>query len=142
MAKKITANLSAPLTELSLKELLDVWYPAWQSSGRKTLWPRAANDALRDVGSSARDLQERINDVLVKAKRSVKDERQVRRYLDARMEMEQALVEDVSNNPIGQIFMLKAKHGYEDKQTIKMEGGNLSDIIAANSTHAKVEDAE
>lgn len=137
-----TTDLSTPLTDLTLQELLDIWYPAWQSSGRKTLWPRAANDALRAVGSSARDLQEKINGVLTKAKRTEDDERQVRRYLDARMEMEQALVEDVSNNPIGQIFMLKAKHGYEDKQTIKMEGGNLSDIIAANSAHAKVEDAK
>lgn len=139
MTKQDLTTLSTPLTELTTSELLDVWYPAWQGSGRKTLWPRAANDALRAIGSSARDLQERINNLLTKAKRTREEELQLHRYIDARMEMEQALIEDVSTNPIGMIFMLKAKHGYEDKQTIKMEGGSLSDIIAQNSSHSKPE---
>lgn len=109
----------------------------WEASNRKVTFPRTACDALRRLGSSATELQQYISTAMStsEADRTKPMTKALHQYLIIKKECEMSIVEDVTESTPGSIFILKATHGYEDKQTVRVEDGNIADIIAKNSAH-------
>lgn len=121
----------------NLKKILAVWMETWQQSNRKVVFPRITCDALRDLGTSAYELQSYIS-VAMATKDSMRNKPQseaLTTYISIKKECEMAIAEDVASSAPGSIFLLKATHGYEDKQTVRVEDGSLADVIAKKSEH-------
>lgn len=119
----------------NVKKILDVWMGAWEKTNRKTVFPRVVNDALRKNGISAFELQSYISEAIVTKSKTKLQQMAVDQYLIISKEAELAKTEDLSETGPGLQFLLKAQHGYEDKQTVKVEDGNIADIIAKKSEH-------
>lgn len=110
----------------------------WLLTNRKVPFPRNVNDALRDIGgTSAYELQEFIASALAtpNTKKSKPQIAAIKQYLTILKECEMSVAEDIADTTTGGMFILKASHGYEDKQTVRVEDGNLADIIAAKTSH-------
>jgi hypothetical protein len=121
----------------NLKKILQIWMDAWESSNRKVTFPRVACDAIRKAGGSTLELQNYISQAMAtpedKRNKSMRDA--LVQYLTIKKECEMAIAEDAADSNQGAIFLLKATHGYEDKQTVRVEDGNLADVIAKKSQH-------
>lgn len=124
------------------KEVCECWHGAWLGTARRSAWPRAAADALRIQGlATMHEIQGQLGLALV-TKAELRNPGQkvlLNTYKVIMSEKEQAMVEDLSANPVGQIFLLKAQHGYEDKSTVHMQGEGLADIIAKRTAHKAAE---
>lgn len=109
---------------------------AWKQTTRKVPYPRAVSDALMDqCGIDVLDMQEIISECLIQTSKTPEQERMLRTHLSIKKQCEMAIAEDVAQNPQGSIFLLKSQHGYEDKQTLKVEDGNLAAIVQEHSKH-------
>ena len=121
----------------NLKKILQLWMDAWEDSNRKVPFPRTVCDELRKAGTSAADLQMFISQAMATAEdrrtKAMKDA--FKQYVIIKKECEMSIAEDVADSTPGSVFLLKASHGYEDKQTVRVEDGNLADIIAKKSAH-------
>lgn len=123
--------------QAKLDTLLEAWLQAWINSHRRSIWPRDVCDIMRSQGYNIRDIQEQISLAMVTqpAKRTVGQAKLMSLYQSILAEKEQALAEDLSVTSTGQIFLLKAQHGYEDRSTVKVEGEGLAEIIASKTKH-------
>ena len=121
----------------NLKKILQIWIDTWEGSNRKVTFPRSVCDALRKAGTSAVEVQQFISIAMstAEAKRTKPMKEVLQQYMMITKECEMSIAEDVADTAAGSVFLLKASHGYEDKQTVRVEDGNLADIIAKKSAH-------
>lgn len=125
-------------TKKTLDTIRETWYNTWVDSNRKTMFPRDTSIALRAIGYTARQVLGIVNDISAKEPSTVsKPEIDfLNFYNDLFFEIEENIIEDTTETPQGQIFILKAKHGLQDKNIIKVETDlNIQDIIRENSPH-------
>ena len=128
-----------------IQQMIAIWLKQYHKpkNMQKAPFPRSANSELRDAGFSSFQLQNAVNDALLTKLSDLTEDQidLVRTYNEIKLECEQALVEDTVKSTNGAIFILKSQHGYEDKSTIQVESGSLSDIIAENSQHKEQHEA-
>lgn len=122
----------------NVKKIMDVWLASWEKTNRKVTFPRATCDALRNIKVSAFTVQEYITGALATPipKRTKLQLLALKQYALIHKECEMSIAEDCAETNQGAIFLLKSKHGYEDKQTISVENDSLADIIEKRSVHA------
>lgn len=127
------------LSDNRIKKILPLWLDTWRNGSRKVTFSREVNDVLRDNGTSSLEIQETISAILVSPHKTKVQQELLTTYALIKKECEMSIAEDLAEREKGAIFLLKSQHGYEDKQTVKVEDGNLASIIRDNSQHIKDE---
>ena len=122
---------------MRLKKIRETWLTAWQTSARKVAFPRVVADELRKIGTTSREVQDLLGALLVcKPEALTKEQHKfILNYRDIISENEQSIAESVAENPRSAVFLLQSKFGYDSKQTVKIEDGNLADIVKEKSQH-------
>lgn len=105
-------------------KLLQAWKDAYEKSDKSNPLSLFIESELNTLGMSTYDIQQALNDIkgtaasdLTKAQKDL-----VYFYNRANHLREQFLVDRVSSNPKGQIFLLQTKHGYTPAQKIETDG--------------------
>jgi len=119
------------MTPKKIKTILKIWKEKWKESSKTSPYPPEVIEAWEEAGFSYQEVREMITQAI--AMRKHLDEKdpimQLLRYSDNyTFSSEQYLRARAAEATAGQIFLLKAKHGYKETQNINI-GGNLEDIL-------------
>ena len=104
--------------------LLQAWKDAYEKSDKSNPLSLFIESELNTLGMSTYDIQQALNDIKGTATSDLTKAQKELVYFFNRTNhlREQFLVDRVSNNPKGQIFLLQAKYGYTPTQKIETDG--------------------
>lgn len=106
------------------RQLLIAWKNAYDKSDKSNPLSLFIESELNTQGMSTYDVQLALNDIKGTATSDLtKDQKELVFFFNRTNHLrEQFLVDRVSNNPKGQIFLLQTRHGYTPSQKIETDG--------------------
>lgn len=128
-----------PHSDARLKKIRVTWLTAWLTTSRKCAFPRLVADALRAAGTSVREVEEILSVLqLIKLSEMTTEQRRlILLWRDVHVESKMCLEEAVADSPKSAVFLLQAKHGYDARQTMRVEEVSLQEIVESKSKHVQ-----